>query len=266
MAQNFPRWARYTELHAEDLASIRATTPVAYLPWGALEWHGPHLPFGLAGMTAEAIAERVAQRTGGVLLPTTWWPITALPHTDSLAVPTLIVRALFDSILGNLARAGWKVVVLISGHYAQAHELVLMDAAEDAISHHGLLTLALPPLALVDEEMLDHAALWETSQLMAVRPQLVRLDALGSEALTPHKHGVIGRDPRGTASAALGERALTMATDSIVRAVEELLETGDSAPLFALYAQRRLRYQPYVRRYCHSSYEQAMSDWWDEQP
>src|SRR5262249_53372104 len=123
---NTRAWGRYAELRPDQLEAILAETPVAYLPWGALEWHGPHLPLGLDGFTAEAVAERAVRRTGGVLLPTTWWPITALPHRLSLSIRSEVVQALWDGIFAELARAGFRVVVLLSGHYAQAHELVLM--------------------------------------------------------------------------------------------------------------------------------------------
>lgn len=264
MTDVHPHWGRYTDLRPTALAAIRAAKPIAYLPWGALEWHGPHLPLGLDGMLAETVAERSARRTGGVLLPTTWWPITALPHNDSLSVRSTVVRALWDEIFGELARAGWRVVVVISGHYAQGHELVLMDAAEAAMNRHELLVLALPPLALVDEEMLDHAALWETSQMLAVRPDLVDLDALGNEPLTPARTAVLGRDPRGTASASLGEKSLNLAIERIVKAVEQLLDEGSSAPLHALYAQRRDRYRSYIERYYQGTPEEAIQHWWAE--
>ena len=182
---NTPPWGRYAELRPEQLEAIMAVAPVAYVPWGALEWHGPHLPFGLDGFTAEGVAERVVQRTGGVLLPTTWWPITALPHRYSLSIGSDVVQALWDGIFAELARAGFKLVVLLSGHYAQGHELVLMDAAEHAIAAHGLLVLAVPPLALVDEEMLDHAAHWETALLLALRPRLVALACARCGAAAP---------------------------------------------------------------------------------
>lgn len=264
MTQSIANWGRYAELKPEQLEAIRAEAPIAYVPWGALEWHGPHLPLGLDGMTAEATAERCAQRTGGVLLPTTWWPITALPHPTSLSINTKVIRSLWDEIFDSLAAAGWKVVVLLSGHYAQGHELILMTAAEEAIRRRGLLALALPPLALVDEEMLDHAALWETSLLLALRPKLVDLDALGSGPIEPAHAAVLGRDPRGTASASLGEKTLTLAVERISKAVNELITNGDPAPLHAFYERRRAQYRSYVEKYYRGSFEEAIQTWWQE--
>jgi creatinine amidohydrolase len=256
-------WGRYAELRPEQLEAIVAAAPIAYVPWGALEWHGPHLPFGLDGFTAEGVAERIARRTGGVLLPTTWWPITALPHRFSLSVHSDVIQALWDGIFAELARAGFRLVVLLSGHYAQGHELVLMDAAEHAIAAHGLLVLAVPPLALVDEEMLDHAAHWETALLLALRPRLVDLDALDGEALQPAKHAVLGGDPR-RATVGQGESALRLATERIAVGVEALLHHGSPAILRELYARRRAAYQPYVDRYFKGSWEDAIMAWWSD--
>ena len=59
-----PPWGFYAALYAEQVASIIDTVPIAYLPWGALEWHGPHLPLGTENYIAEAFAERIAKRVG----------------------------------------------------------------------------------------------------------------------------------------------------------------------------------------------------------
>lgn len=258
-----PPWGRYAELRPDQLDAILAAAPVAYVPWGALEWHGPHLPLGVDGIAAEAVAERAAQRTGGVVLPTTWWPITALPHRLSLSVPSEVVQALWDAVFAELARAGLRVVALLSGHYAQGHELALMDAAEHAIEAHGLLVLATPPLALVDEQMLDHAALWETAQMLALRPRLVDLAALDGRALRPSETAVLGDDPRG-ATPGQGESALALATERIAASVGALLAGGSAEVLRELYARRRAAYRAYAERYFHGSWEQAAAEWWRE--
>lgn len=42
---------------------------LAYLPVGALEWHGPHMPFGTDYFTVTYLAEEAAKRFGGVAFP-----------------------------------------------------------------------------------------------------------------------------------------------------------------------------------------------------
>lgn len=258
-----PPWGRYAELRPDQLEAIVAAAPIAYVPWGALEWHGPHLPFGLDGFTAEALAERVVRRTGGVLLPTTWWPITTLPHRFSLSIPSGVIQALWDSMFAELVRAGFRLIIVLSGHYAQGHELVLMDAAEHAIAVHGVPILAVPPLALVDEEMLDHAGHWETALLLALRPHLVNLDALSSAPLNPRTSAVLGEDPR-RATASQGESALILATERIAIGVAALLSENGLSILRELYVRRRASYQQYVDRYFHGSWEEATQAWWSD--
>jgi creatinine amidohydrolase len=258
-----PAWGRYSELTPATLAAVRARTPVAYLPWGALQWHGPHLPLGLDGLVAETIAERVARRSGGVLLPTTWWPTTPIPHAESLGVRTTTLQALWGDLFTGLHAAGWKIVVAISGHYAPSHELALITAAEQAMQQHDLLVLAVPTMALVDEEMLDHAGLWETSLLMALRPDLVKLDKLGQGPLNLPDAAIIGRDPRGTASASIGASAISLAVDRISVAVTNLIEEGNGSPLKALYESRRERHRAFIERY-GAQPDAATTAWWTD--
>ncbi len=257
-----PTWGRYVELRPTDLAAIRSEVPAVYLPWGALEWHGPHLPLGMDGIIAEAVADRVIRRTGGVLMPTTWWPAGALPHPDSLSAAGASLSTLLNNIFAQLASAGWRVAVLVSGHSGHIHELIMITAAERAITRHGLLAMVVPPLALVDESMLDHAGIWETSLALALCPDLVNLDALGSEPLQIKTSAVIGRDPRNTASASLGLSALNLAADRLSSAVIQLLASDDPAPLHALYSQRRSRCQSFVERF-GPDLNQATLAWWE---
>jgi creatinine amidohydrolase len=239
MSSPTPIWGRYTDLRPKQLAAIRSQIPVVYLPWGALDWHGPHLPLGTDGFVAEAVAEQVVQITGGVLMPTTWWPGAALPRSNTLSVRKHIVHGLWSDLLIRLSEEGWRIVVIVNGHYDQDHEMVLIETAEEAIQEYGLLVLALPPLALIDNSLLDHAALWESSMLLSLYPQLVDLYALGNGELSEEQSAIQGRDPRGAASASLGDTVIRLAVDRVARAVNELIRSGNPAPLYALYEQRR---------------------------
>lgn len=253
-----PPWGYYSELRPAALNAVRAAAPVAYLPWGGLDWHGPHLPLGSDAIVAEAVAERCARRTGGALLPVTSWPL-ADAHSGSLGLRAATLRALLDDALAAIAHGGWRVAVVLSGHANPASDLLMIAAARDAIAHHGLLALALPPLGLVDSEMLDQGAMWESSLLLALRPDLTDLDALGAGPLVPSS-GVAGRDPRHTASASLGQTALGLAVERVVSAVRELLASNDPAPLYALYAQRLDRHQAFLARY-GADPERAAAAW-----
>ncbi|PDV98478.1 creatininase family protein [Candidatus Chloroploca asiatica] len=256
-----PPWGRYNQLLPTQLAAIRAAIPVIYLPWGSLMWHGPHLPFGLDTLVIEAMAERAVQRTGGVLLPTMNWASDGIPHPDNVTFNPTTLNLVLDDLLAQLAATGWRVIVLLNGHYGYSHDQFMMEAAQRALHQHQVLVLAITPLTMVDEAMLDHGGLWGTSLLLALRPDLVDLETLGNQPLQPETSGVVGRDPRYTAAATLGTSALNLAVERIVVAVQDLVKRNDPAQLIALYEQRHERYQAFLARY-GSDPAEVTARWW----
>ena len=60
-------WRRCRRTNWRD---VLAEAPVAFVPLGTFEHHGWHLPVCFDGIKAHALCERVAQRTGGTVLPT----------------------------------------------------------------------------------------------------------------------------------------------------------------------------------------------------
>ena len=59
----------YEELLPEEFVQRMQEMPVAYLPLGTLEWHGPHMPLGADGIQSKELFVRVAEKVGGVVLP-----------------------------------------------------------------------------------------------------------------------------------------------------------------------------------------------------
>jgi creatinine amidohydrolase/Fe(II)-dependent formamide hydrolase-like protein len=74
---------------------------------------------------------------------------------------------------------------------------------------------------------MDHAAHWETSILMVLRPDLVAMDRIRNEVLTTEagakEAGIWGRDPRTDASRELGEKIVSRIADNIGKKAQELL-------------------------------------------
>jgi creatinine amidohydrolase len=256
---------RYAELRPDQLSERLEEVPVAIVPWGALEWHGPHLPFGLDGLVAESFCQELAARTGAVLLPTTYLPITALPHPQSISIRTEVVRGAWQDLLDGLGRAGFRLVCLISGHYAQGHEIVLAEVADQFSRGGKALVLAGTPLALLsDPLLLDHAGRWETSQLLHFRPELVDLTALPPGSLPPVSQvAVLGDDPR-QASAEQGRAIVERALQAWETWIERLLGGQALGALHELYSARMASYQAYLDRYYHGSWEAAIEAWWKE--
>jgi creatinine amidohydrolase len=256
---------RYAELRPDQLSNRLEKVPVAIVPWGALEWHGPHLPFGLDGLVAESFSQELAARTGAVLLPTTYLPITALPHPQSISIRTEVVRGAWQDLLDGLGRAGFRLVCLVSGHYAQGHEIVLAEVADQLSQHSKTLVLAGTPLALLsDPGLLDHAGRWETSQLLHFRPELVDLTALPPGSLpSAGQVAVLGDDPR-KASSEQGREVVERALQAWATWIERLLGGQALGALHDLYSARIASYQAYLDRYYQGSWEAAIEAWWKE--
>ena len=59
----------YTLLTPAEFKTRLAAAPVAYLPLGTLEWHGPHLPLGADGLQSQGFFVHLAEQVGGIILP-----------------------------------------------------------------------------------------------------------------------------------------------------------------------------------------------------
>lgn len=223
-------WGRYERLRPAQIEAIRAQTPIAYLPWGALEWHSYHAPTGLDGLKAQGICEALAQRTGGVVLPAVYAgtdtikPYKGFPHSIEHAQST--VQTLCREFLEQLVDEGFRVIVLITGHYGGGHlEAITAAAREFAASHPNIGLWALPDSEPIEYKYpKNHAAHGETSWQMLFAPELVDLSLLPPDRETTlEEDGVWGPDPR-TATAAEGKRMLALLLKNAVPKIENLLK------------------------------------------
>jgi creatinine amidohydrolase len=163
---------------------------VVILPIGAIEAHGPHLPLLTdviiaRGMAAEGAKALAAQGLPEVVvappLQITAAPFAAaFPGTLSLS-PATFTALLVDAIQ-SLHRAGFAHVILANAHLDPAHIASLHEGVRRAREDHGI-TVTFPditrkPWALrLTAEFKSgacHAGQFETSMVMAERPELVR--------------------------------------------------------------------------------------------
>ena len=204
--------------------------PVVYVPFGLIEWHGRHLPLGNDALKAHAILVKCAELSGGVVYPPIYFPSATyrggvLQDADlEFKVPML--TALFQGI----KRTGCRVIVGVSGHNIQEQIHMINKAlepvvADGTVAGGGLWEMTLSRCADSDS---DHAAKWETSNMLFFYPELVNMAALGTQPLAPDMappDGIGGLDPREHASAKVGERNVELAAAAIGSKARELLET-----------------------------------------
>ncbi len=228
---------RYMSATPKDMKEAIGKAPFAYIPLGALEWHGEQNVLGLDSIKAEFICERAAELTGGVVFPVIQWgaydPLN-FPYT--FRFPRCLMRRMLESIAVQLKEMGFEVAVFLSGHYppTQIRHLKGMSRRFSK-RHRGFHVLGLPEFVLAgDIDYLgDHAAMWETSMMMAIDPALVHLENLPEDinfAERAIRHGVFGRHPRMGASAGLGELALDTIASRLGGLVLKVYESRSLEP------------------------------------
>jgi creatinine amidohydrolase len=221
---------RYERLHATEMADLVAEAPIAWVPIGTLEHHGPHLPFGVDAFEAHGLLLEAADRAGGVVLPPTYVASGCLDMDFTLAFSRELVEAQVRETIAQLARRGFRAVVALTGHgpLDLVHLLKRVCGAQDATAAYGLCWLELNAAALDgpaggEPRAVDHAAMVETSWMLALRPELVHLDRLADDPEAVHA-GVYGRNPRFTASADQGRAQIGAAAALLATRAQALLD------------------------------------------
>ena len=230
-------------------------SPVAYVPLGALEWHGEHGPLGLDGVKAHHICERAAERTGGVVFPTVFWgAFDTMPFPFTFHFERAHLETLVDQILTQLSDWGFEVIVLLTGHYPPTQIKMLRDACRSFNRQGGAISLGAPEMGFATdiEYFGDHAGMWESSIMLAIQPEWVDLSAMPGglstiERLT--RYGTMGKDPTSEASAEKGRAAIDHIVTGLSDAVRRVMdERSDDAfeTVYQAYARAVRVFSPRV--------------------
>ena len=221
------------ELSWVDVQQTADTMPLAVLPIGAVEQHGPHLPLLVDSIVVEAIATEVSARTGVAVAPTLTYSSSQghsslFPGTLALS-PRTTERALHE--IGRwLASAGFTRLLLLNGHLGNTG--VLWNAVDDliaalgpdvSVAGHSWWDVEPELWTLVTDDVPDsrgefHANRAETALVLHLRPDLVRMDRAVDQ---PESRWAFAYDmSRKSASGAIG-RSITEATPELGRQLFE---------------------------------------------
>lgn len=195
-----PHEVRMERMRPREIDAAMKACPVLFQPFGTIEWHGLHNIVGLDAVKAHHLCVRAAQKGGGVVAPALYGGVGGLdePHTFVMEpendVHSVLLRAWGDRLCREAVRQGFRAIIILTGHYGAAQQMVVRDLALRASRALGVPVLGAPEyiLALDEGYLGDHAAWGETSLMMYLDPESVDLARLGEP---PHR-GVGGRDPR----------------------------------------------------------------------
>lgn len=162
---------------------------VVILPIGAIEAHGPHLPVQTDVIIARAMAAsgaRALEASGFadvVVAPPLQWTSAgfAAGFAGTLSLSPSTVTAILVEATLSLHRAGFAHILLANAHLDPAHTASLHEGVRVAAQHGVVVTfpdITRKPWALrLTAEFKSgacHAGQFETSIVMAERPDLVR--------------------------------------------------------------------------------------------
>ena len=178
------------ELRAPEISERISASSIIIQPVGAIEQHGPHLPFNTDYVIASRFADAVIKAHGDQL---DLWALPPLAYSKSnehawsagsiwLGPETLL--ALLNDLGRSIATLPAHKLVVLNGHGGNSS--LLNVACRELRLHHGLETFLLHPSVPPDQGggstseelgMGIHGGLNETSIMLYLRPDLVDMAA-----------------------------------------------------------------------------------------
>ena len=240
----------------DELTRVRlrqlSTEALVVWPVGATEQHGPHLPTGTDAMHAEWVAREAAMRAEALGVTVVVAPTLRigsshhhLPFGGTMSLPTETYYRAIRAGLESLVTDGFRRVFVINGHGGN-HELIGLAVRDLALELPDVHLAAGSWWAMAWDELVaagaadigrfpGHAGRFETSLVLAMRPELVvgplphRDDPgttdtrrFGGDWREEHAGSWQAIDGYGDspdlASAELGRRWLDVASDAVARA------------------------------------------------
>lgn len=177
------------EMTWPEVAAMAKRTPVALVPTGATEAHGPHLPLATDVIIAQESCRRAAHYLAAegiecVIAPPFYFGVTnfGMPFAGTVTIPAETLTQLAAAVCHSLAQHDFNRIVFSNHHLEPAHFAALKEGARQ-INESGVARVAVPDVrderwasTLTDEFRAGarHAGAYETSLIMAAAPDLVR--------------------------------------------------------------------------------------------
>jgi creatinine amidohydrolase/Fe(II)-dependent formamide hydrolase-like protein len=242
---------KYEDLLPEQFYEEQKRAPIAYFGCGAMEEHGLGNALGTDLYVAYETCLRAAEISGGIVFPPVpfapaYWPGLSRQElrnpTKELFPPSLwtsgdLCKQIYVELLESLADLGFKACVAFAGH-APADALLQQIEKElggriGAMKFWGGGTVSILRDHLEDEAKKSplgtgHGMMWETSLVMAIRPDWVDLPRARRIKESPLPSQLKDQpqeklDFIATANAELGNRAINLAAERAAKLAREML-------------------------------------------
>jgi creatinine amidohydrolase len=182
-----------SDLTSPEVAEQIRRNPIAVLPFGSVEQHGPHLPNGTDIIAGEVVAEALAEELDALVVPFSPYGVTPIhaghPGTISLSRPTF--EALLTDICTELIAMGINRLVFVNWHEGN---IASMDGVATEIQKaHDDVYVITSHACYVAQRIyraqggeLTHGGGIEAMSVMARDPALVHIDRAGDSTRPDH--------------------------------------------------------------------------------
>lgn len=194
LAQELP--THWDELTASEWPmALKKSNQTCILPIGILEKHGPHVPIGSDLIQVREWAARASKKEYAVVFPDYFYgQINEAKHQPGIfALPERVVWDLLESTCDEIARNGFKRIVIINGHGGNPQMIryfiqTRLEKQRDYAVYFfepgsdAEYAKKLAALHKSDPAGDQHAGERETSALLYLRPDLVKMDSANNES------------------------------------------------------------------------------------
>ncbi len=193
-AQNLP--SRWDELTASDWPkALERSSYTCILPIGILEKHGPHAPIGSDLIKVREWAARATKEEYAVVFPDYFYGqiFEARQQPGTFALPSSLIMELLNATCEEIARNGFKKIIIINGHGGNPEFLNFFIQTQLEKRRNYAVYFFEPSTDSVYRDKIKklhksdpsgdmHAGENETSQLLYLRPELVKMDSAKNES------------------------------------------------------------------------------------
>jgi len=185
---------KFHEMTWPLLRKVPRDRVVVVAPIAACEQHSLHLPTFTDTILVTGVAEGVESRLPDsvLLLPTLWFGASDhhLPFGATLSASVDLHVEMVREIIEPLLEDGYQRFLVLNGHGGNIDTMKMAlrglqpsyrDRLMTAASYWDLAEKELAGLAEGDRKVMGHACEYETSMVMALRPDLVRRDQIKND-------------------------------------------------------------------------------------
>lgn len=187
----------HLHLFTREEISERARAGYAVVvPLAATEQHGPHLPVYTDTLICEHIAERAGEQAAAQvpLLVAPVLPIGCSQHHLSFGGTLSFTSSTYLSMLRDIGESlvtdGFGKIIFLNGH--GGNDPIMHQTASDLAVRYPIWTASASYWSVAREALQSvnasevgmvpgHAGGFETAAILAIRPELVRTDRIGTE-------------------------------------------------------------------------------------